>query len=96
MTLSVYVLFDRVAEECGPVWAAKNDAVAIRNARIQLKEVRADEYRLYCLGSLDTERVELKAVDKAREIVLPEYVEPTAGTAVAARVAGAWSTRKGE
>ncbi len=96
MTLSVYVLYDRVAEECGPVWAAKNDATAIRNARIQLKEVRTDEYRLYCLGSLDTERVELKAVDKAREIFLPEYVEPTTGTVVAPRVAGARSTGKGE
>ncbi len=96
MQLSVYVIYDRVAEECGPVWAAKSDAVAIRNSRIQLKEVRVDEYRLYCLGSMDTEKVELKALEKAREIVLPDYVELTAGTAVAARVAGARSTGKGE
>lgn len=81
MKQGIYSIYDRVAEDSGPVWPAKNDAVAIRNARIMLKEVRADEFRLYCVGSWDSEAVALEPCEK-REVVLPEVVEPTAGTAV--------------
>lgn len=66
MTMRIYALYDRVAEECGPVWAAKSDAVAVRNARNSLKEARLDEWFLYCLGSFDPEKVELVAIKAAQ------------------------------
>ena len=69
MTMRLYALYDRVAEECGPVWTAKSDAVAVRNARNGLKEARLDEWFLYCLGSFDPEKVELHAI-KATQVPL--------------------------
>lgn len=54
MKYGMYTLFDRVAEECGPVWIAKTDAVAVRNARIHTKEVAQDDYRLLCVGYFET------------------------------------------
>jgi hypothetical protein len=72
--LNVYCIFDRVAEEGGPVWTAKTDAVAVRNARITLKDVRADEYRMYCLGVYDTDSVCLIALKESREVVIPQDV----------------------
>jgi len=82
MKQGIYAIYDRIAEESGPVWAARNDAVAVRNAQYQLRNARADEYRLYCLGSYDSEAVAIKALDVTREVVLSQVVEITAGTAV--------------
>ena len=66
MKMGIYALYDRVAEECGPVWTAKNDAVAIRNAKISLKEVRADEHWLYRLGEFDNEAICVVAYSAVR------------------------------
>jgi len=82
MKQGIYAIYDRIAEESGPVWAARNDAVAVRNAQYQLRNARADEYRLYCLGSYDSEAVAIKALDVTREVVLSLVVDLPAGTAV--------------
>jgi len=68
MKMGVYVIYDRIAEEAGPLFTAKSDDVAIRNYRISLKDVNADEYRLYAVGEYDSEKVLLFADPKAREV----------------------------
>lgn len=82
MKSGIYAIYDRVAEECGPVWAAKSDAVAVRNCRNVLKDSRADEFMLYCLGSFDSEAIVVVGLEKARQVVLSNDPESTAGTAV--------------
>lgn len=42
-----------MAEEFGPPFAAKNDAVAVRGFRQGIKDARPDEFRLYRIGSFD-------------------------------------------
>jgi hypothetical protein len=68
MKMGVYVIYDRIAEEAGPLFTAKSDSVAIRNYRISLKEVQASEYRLYAIGEYDNEKVLLYADPKHREV----------------------------
>lgn len=68
MKMGVYVIYDRIAEEAGPLFTAKSDAVAIRNYRNSLKEVQASEYRLYAIGEYDSEKVLLFADPKSREV----------------------------
>lgn len=74
MKMGIYAIYDSVAEECGPIWTAKNDAVAVRNCRNSLKEVRLEEYKLYALGELDSEKVLIFAYPKAREVIIPPEV----------------------
>lgn len=70
MKMGVYAIYDRVAEECGPVWTSKNDAVAVRNANIQLKEVRADDFWLYKLGEFDSEEIRIDGFEKGKQVPL--------------------------
>lgn len=55
MTKRIYVVFDRIAEESGPIFEAKNDAVALRQFRRMQQEHPVDwsEFDLYCLGEVD-------------------------------------------
>lgn len=52
---NLYTIFDRVAEESGPVFEAKNDAVALRKFRDFMKQNPIDprEFRLIALGRID-------------------------------------------
>jgi len=81
MKLNIYAIYDRVAEECGPIWAAKSDAVAIRNARVSLKEVRPDEYTLFVLGTFDPTTVKIEGF-VAREVLISSVKGLTSGTDV--------------
>ncbi|WNK15119.1 MAG: nonstructural protein [Microvirus sp.] len=69
MKLGVYAIFDRLAEESGPLFTAKNDAVAVRSFRIATAESKAEEHMLYIVGEYDTDQVSVSSVDK-REIVV--------------------------
>lgn len=56
--MNLYVILDRVAQESGPVFEAKNDAVAARQARNLVEQARganALEFQLLRLGSIDHE-----------------------------------------
>lgn len=58
MKVNIYTIYDVLAEECGPVFQAKNDSVACRAVDAMLKEVSGtaiSDYHLYCLGSFETE-----------------------------------------
>ncbi len=59
MKVNIYTIYDKVAEECGPVFQAKNDIVANRMVDCLVKEnpnIPLDEYEVYCLGEFDTEK----------------------------------------
>ena len=61
--LKLYSIRDLVAGECGPIFTAKNDGVAIRQVCMMMHEVvDVEDYALYCVGTFDTE--EMVLVDK--------------------------------
>lgn len=54
--VKLYVIYDRVAMEGGPVFAAKNDDVAIRSFhQLVSKADNPDDYCLYHVGEYDCE-----------------------------------------
>lgn len=60
MKVGIYTIKDLVADECGPVFSAKNDEVAGRNFRDLMKKENignSDEYRLFCVGYYDPEEM---------------------------------------
>lgn len=70
MLMSVYTIFDEVAEEAGPLFTAKNDAVAVRSAKLALKDAQASDYTLYKLGQYDPVKCKIFA-EEAKKIVFP-------------------------
>jgi len=58
MIVRLYSIKDRVAAEFGPVFLAKNDAVALRqfeNTKEQNRGMREEDFQLAYLASMDTE-----------------------------------------
>jgi len=54
MKYGLYTIYDKVAEETGPLFEAKSDAVASRSARNLLAEVQAvDDFKLLRVGFTD-------------------------------------------
>lgn len=69
MTMFIYVIKDKVAEESGPIFEAKNDAVAQRKFRAVLAEtsLAQHDFALLRVASIDHDNdivgVEEKPVD---------------------------------
>lgn len=59
----LYVIFDRVAEESGPIFEAKNDGVAYRMYEKYMdgKDVEREEFKLLKVGTFDHDSNELVA-----------------------------------
>lgn len=58
MKVNIYTIYDAIAEECGPIFQAKNDKVACRACDSMICEAcgtSVSDYHLWCLGSFDTE-----------------------------------------
>ena len=56
--MNLYVIYDRVAQESGPVFEAKNDGIAVRQMRNVLSENPASkplEYQLLKVGTINHE-----------------------------------------
>lgn len=54
--VSLYCIYDRVAEESGPVFEAKNDGVAMRKFQMFMEDKPfAEDYQLNCIGEYDHE-----------------------------------------
>lgn len=69
MNMAVYTIFDRLAGESGPLFEAKNDAVARRNFdRLLEKAGRADEYQLLRLGTVDHDTSKLEVYEIPVEV----------------------------
>ena len=57
MIYSLYSIYDKDAEEYGPLFNAKNALIASRYVEEMIKEVKnVDPYSLYCMGEYDTEK----------------------------------------
>lgn len=69
--MRVYMIFDRLAEEAGPVFEQKNDAVALRAYRKMLKSQgeSPDEYQLLWIGTIDHRTVKCVINDSPVEVV---------------------------
>lgn len=50
--MNLYALFDPLAKESGPLWQAKNDQVAIRQAKSLLADMKlkVSDFELLCFG----------------------------------------------
>ena len=69
----LYTVYDVVAEECGPIFEAKNDAIARRQFDNMLQSQRVaypKDYELHCIGFFDREKIKLSARDISRKITL--------------------------
>jgi hypothetical protein len=71
----LYTVYDRVAEEAGPVFQARTKGVAIRYFQKLIadnSEVNAVDYWLYYLGSYDPVDLLLYGKDKAERVMISE------------------------
>jgi len=68
--MNLYVIYDRVAEESGPIYEAKNDGIAWRfmNKHLERLEVFKTDYLLLQVGTIDHELNHVYPVYPAREI----------------------------
>jgi len=74
MIVNLYVIKDKVADELGPIFEAKNDAVAARNYRSVLKKAAfPTDYILLKVGRLVYTEAEKEG--DPRYILLEEEVE---------------------
>lgn len=64
MIYNVYTIYDKQAEEYGPIFEAKNDNVAIRKCKIEFKDLPTiDDFSLYCIGVVDHDDGEFDYLD---------------------------------
>lgn len=75
--MRLYCIYDRVAEEAGPVMQCPNDGVALRayrQALQQVSQVDKDAYWLYYVGDIDTHKMVLTPVEPSRiELDIRQY-----------------------
>nr|WAE43365.1 MAG: nonstructural protein [Microviridae sp.] len=61
MIMRLYVMYDSVANEAGPIYEAKNRGVALRSyQQAMLKCDHPTEFLLYEIGTFDHESLDLK------------------------------------
>lgn len=69
--MTVYAIYDTVAQESGPLFEAKNDGIALRNFENFLGKTHlVDDFRLYAVGEYDKESMVLVGYEKARLVRL--------------------------
>ena len=72
MLLNLYAVYDKVAEEAGPMFGSVNDGVAVRQTLSLLAEMpRRDDYQLYRIGQYNTNTMSVFVDPKPMEVVLP-------------------------
>lgn len=60
MRRKLYVIYDRAAEESGPIYEAKNDAIALRNfSQVVDGKPFSEDQELLCVGEIDHETHEI-------------------------------------
>lgn len=73
MLNELYVVYDIMALEAGPIFSAKNERVAMRNYVGFIKthpEIATQEYKLYKIATFDTESMEVKSEHKEVNVPL--------------------------
>ena len=80
MNTELFTIYDKVAEEAGPIFQAKNLYVAMRYVKEMIKDNKLNltEYDLVRLGSFDSESMFLSVFPKADAVELsnvPTFVD---------------------
>lgn len=80
MNTEVFTIYDKVAQEAGPIFQAKNLYVAMRyvNEMIKDNKINLSEYDLVRLGTFDSESMFLTVLPKADAVELsnvPTFVD---------------------
>lgn len=73
MLNKIYTIFDRVAEQAGPLFEAPNDGVAMRafrNTLVKTPEYQMGDYRLYRLGSFDPDSMKMEIYGSIDEVLI--------------------------
>lgn len=73
--MNLYVVYDRLAEESGPVFEAKSDAVAVRafnNMMAKSDAGTVGEFALFCMGSIDHGINKMLADETPRLVSVPQ------------------------
>lgn len=74
--MRVYVIYDKVAEEGGPLFLAKNDGVAMRQYMNLIKDVKQPgDFQLYVLGEYDPSKINVVVYEDAREVNIASEIE---------------------
>lgn len=70
--VNLYVIYDTVAGECGPVFSAINDGVAIRQVCTLMRDVvDIRDYSLVCVARMDTEDMAIEPCRYHVDIIAP-------------------------
>ena len=80
MINELFTIYDKVAQEAGPIFQAKNLYVAMRYVKDMIKDnnINLTEYDLVRLGTFDSESMSLSVLSKADAVELsnvPSYVD---------------------
>ncbi len=72
MNTELFTIYDKVAQEAGPIFQAKNLYVAMRyvNEMIKDNKINLSEYDLVRLGSFDSESMSINVLSKADAVEL--------------------------
>ena len=74
MKTELYVVRDNLAEESGPIYHAKNLAIAQRMFFELIKDsINPEDYSLYYIGSFDHDTMELLLDGSKKPIVIFEF-----------------------
>jgi hypothetical protein len=79
MKSSLYVIYDRIAEESCPPFMARTNGVAVRYYLSSMKDMPINDYWLYRIGVYGTDDMYLHALDKPERVKISdsEDVETT-------------------
>lgn len=76
--MNLYVVYDKIAGECGPVFEAKNDGVAMRQYRNLINEnptVVQDDFSLMQVGTIDKESMIIEPLQLLLDLEVKELEE---------------------
>lgn len=74
MDVNIYSVYDKLAEEAGPLFEQKNDATAMRAYKRLFSDEKASrlEYKLLFLGTFNKKTCKINFLDIPKEVYLPE------------------------
>lgn len=80
MTFNVYVIYDKVAKTVqSQLLVKQNDALLLRDVKTaklgELIESNKEDFDIYCLGELDTEKPLIVGLDNARFVAHLEVIK---------------------
>ena len=77
MIQEIYVIYDKIAEDCGPIMNIKNEGVALRAFRYSVAQADGadSEFGLYKLGTIDSSTMEVKLEKTPVQVHVPQVVQ---------------------